>query len=140
MSRLCETCPLRGDACDELEEAIFSPYGIAVRGILSGNINVADVRLAGVLVDEDRNASLPIRPGYETAESLTEKIDACNEPDIYQERHLLILKRGVPVCPALGHLAVTDRATYNVVVENPPAPIDRGSLRIPLGNTAGTGV
>lgn len=136
MSRFCEECPLRGEACGELEEAIFSPYSTAIQGILSGKVHILDTTHAGVVIDEDRNASLPIRPGFETADSLTKKIDACDQPDIHEERHLLVIKKEVRNCPALGHLAISDGATYRAVLENPPTVADRGNLRIPFGNTA----
>jgi hypothetical protein len=134
--KLCDDCPLRGGADNELQEASFSEYFTAYTDILTGRLRPYEPHVAGVLIDEDRNQSLPLYLRSETGESFTHRIEDCERPEPSEERRLLLWKRPVAVCPALGHLAVDPGSRlYKAVQGNPPTPLDHKNQRILLGNT-----
>lgn len=106
MAKFCEDCPLRGRAIGELEAAGFMPVEGGYTDFLSGEPVTTYRELLGVVLDEHRNPSKPIRKAAETTDTLLDKIEACEEPKVVEVPRLFRKPKLVKTCPAIGRLAV----------------------------------
>jgi hypothetical protein len=104
MAKFCENCPLRGRATGEIDRTAFQE--LAEGHDFMGQSYETDHYYAGVVLDDKRNPSLPIREGTEDVHSIAQKVETCEGPEIQERKFLFIRLPDEVTCPALGRLAL----------------------------------
>lgn len=106
MTKFCEDCPLRGRATGEIKGIYSTEVQGGTTDILTGKRIPTYQTEVGVILDEHRNPSAPIRPGVEDIDSITDKVDGCEGPNIEEQKRFFRKPKSVTTCPAIGRLSI----------------------------------
>jgi len=118
MTKFCEGCPLRGRATGELVTAGFMPVAGGHYDFLTGKPVPDTQNEIGVILDENNDPSLPIRKGVESAETLINRVEKCEGPEVAERKLLGIKLADKTICPAIGRMALKEGGlAYNLMTK-----------------------
>ncbi len=125
MAKFCEDCPLKGSAIGELVDSDFYDVDMCFSGLVITEVG----RTVGTLLDEYGNASKPLYGDIENSDSIIAKVDACNEPIAEVQEKILpyVLPAVKKVCPAIGHLAISDKRMLRFIDNDTKVPVNEQS-------------